>query len=348
MDCPLVSVVLPIYNVERYLERCILSVVNQTYRHLEIILVDDASPDRCPQLCDAWAQKDPRIKVIHKENAGLGYARNTGIDHATGEYICFFDSDDYIEPNTIEDCICAAVGEKADLVCFGNDIVSGNGILLGTRIPKPPKYIYEGDEIKSVMMPNALSYNADSGEDWNFSLSACFCMYSTQVIRNSGWRFVSERQFISEDIYSVLQFYQYVRKAVILPAVYYHYIVNPVSLSHSYRQDKYDKLVFLAEKLTELSDEMGCRQVLQPRIPRIFLGLTIGVLKQVVAQDQPISWKRAELLRIIKDPYMCRVFAEHDFSKEESGKRMLFWAMKRKWPMICYGIVKVKNLMEKA
>ena len=98
----LVSVVLPIYNVEKYLDRCIESVVGQTYKNLEIILVDDESPDGCPKKCEDWAKRDKRIKVIHKENAGLGYARNTGIENATGEYICFFDSDDYVEKDTIE------------------------------------------------------------------------------------------------------------------------------------------------------------------------------------------------------------------------------------------------------
>lgn len=97
-----VSVVLPIYNVEKYLSRCLESVVNQSYRKLEIILVDDESPDKCPEICDEWAAKDSRIKVIHKKNGGLGYARNTGIENATGEYICFVDSDDYIAPDTIE------------------------------------------------------------------------------------------------------------------------------------------------------------------------------------------------------------------------------------------------------
>ena len=91
-----VSVVLPIYNVEKYLSRCLESVVNQSYRKLEIILVDDESPDKCPEICDKWAAKDNRIKVVHKKNAGLGHARNTGIENATGEYICFVDSDDYI------------------------------------------------------------------------------------------------------------------------------------------------------------------------------------------------------------------------------------------------------------
>ena len=99
---PMVSIVVPVYNVEAYLDRCIESLVNQTYKHLEIILVDDGSPDNCPMICEKWAGLDERIKVIHKENAGLGMARNTGLEHATGDYICFFDSDDYVASDTIE------------------------------------------------------------------------------------------------------------------------------------------------------------------------------------------------------------------------------------------------------
>jgi len=104
----LVTVVVPIFKVEKYLNRCIESIVKQTYEKIEIILVDDGSPDNCPEMCDEWAKKDSRIKVIHKQNAGLGMARNTGIDNANGEYICFFDSDDYIHPNTIEKAYISA------------------------------------------------------------------------------------------------------------------------------------------------------------------------------------------------------------------------------------------------
>lgn len=100
-----VSIVLPIYNVEKYLNRCIKSILNQTYSDLEVILVDDGSPDGCPRLCDEWSKKDKRIKVVHKKNAGLGMARNTGIDMATGDFICFFDSDDFIDPHTIQEAI---------------------------------------------------------------------------------------------------------------------------------------------------------------------------------------------------------------------------------------------------
>ena len=97
-----ISVIIPVYNVEKYLDRCIESVVNQTYKNLEIILVDDGSPENCPQICDEWTKKDDRIIVVHKKNGGLSDARNKGIDIASGTYICFVDSDDYISENMIE------------------------------------------------------------------------------------------------------------------------------------------------------------------------------------------------------------------------------------------------------
>lgn len=99
---PLISVIVPVYKVETYLDKCISSIVNQTYSNLEIILVDDGSPDNCPAICDYWAARDNRIKVIHKENAGAGHTRNVGIDLAQGEIISFIDSDDYIYPQMYE------------------------------------------------------------------------------------------------------------------------------------------------------------------------------------------------------------------------------------------------------
>lgn len=95
----LISVIIPVYRVETYLERCIKSVVNQEYSNIEIILVEDGSPDDCPQICDRWEQKDSRIIVIHKENGGLSDARNVGMEAATGDFISFVDSDDWIDPN---------------------------------------------------------------------------------------------------------------------------------------------------------------------------------------------------------------------------------------------------------
>ena len=98
----LISVIVPVYKVEKYLDECMESVVTQTYENLEIILVDDGSPDRCPEICDTWAEKDSRIRVIHKENGGLSDARNVGMAASTGAYIAYVDSDDILEPEYIE------------------------------------------------------------------------------------------------------------------------------------------------------------------------------------------------------------------------------------------------------
>lgn len=93
----LVTIIIPVYKVEKYLDDCLISIVNQTYKNLEIILVDDGSPDSCPSLCEQWAENDARIKVIHKKNGGLSSARNAGLKIATGDFIGFVDSDDWVE-----------------------------------------------------------------------------------------------------------------------------------------------------------------------------------------------------------------------------------------------------------
>lgn len=113
---PLISVIVPIYKVEQYLCRCVECLTAQTYKNLEIILVDDGSPDNCPQLCDAYAKKDSRIKVIHKKNGGLSDARNAGMKVATGEYISFIDSDDYVSNDFIETLYNAILSENSDIV----------------------------------------------------------------------------------------------------------------------------------------------------------------------------------------------------------------------------------------
>lgn len=114
-DFPLISVIVPVYKVERYLDRCVQSIVDQTYRNLEIILVDDGSPDSCPDMCDAWIAKDYRIRVIHQENQGLGAARNSGIESSTGELIGFVDSDDWLEPTMYEALFNSLKNNDADI-----------------------------------------------------------------------------------------------------------------------------------------------------------------------------------------------------------------------------------------
>lgn len=122
----LLSIVVPIYKVERYLDRCLESLVHQTYRNLEIILVDDGSPDKCPEMCDAWAEKDNRIRVIHKPNGGLSDARNAGIRIATGDWIAFVDSDDYVDLSMYQIMLSALNRTGADIACCGRYIAAGS------------------------------------------------------------------------------------------------------------------------------------------------------------------------------------------------------------------------------
>lgn len=121
----LVSVIVPIYGVEEYLEKCINSIINQTYKNLEIILVDDGSPDRCPEICDEYAIKDSRIKVIHKKNGGLSDARNAGLDVAKGDYFVFVDSDDWIESTMIEHLLNTCKKFNVNLAACGRYVTDG-------------------------------------------------------------------------------------------------------------------------------------------------------------------------------------------------------------------------------
>lgn len=124
---PLISIIVPIYKVEQYLPRCVDSIINQTYRNLEIILVDDGSPDLCGKICDEYTSRDKRIKVVHKTNGGLSDARNVGIDIANGDFILFVDSDDWLELSACESSLQVALERNADIVIFGIKVISKNG-----------------------------------------------------------------------------------------------------------------------------------------------------------------------------------------------------------------------------
>lgn len=119
VDQPLISVIVPVYNVEAYLQQCVDSIRSQTYRNLEIILVDDGSPDRCGEMCDNYAAEDARIRVIHKENGGQAEARNIGLDAMHGEYVAFMDSDDWLVPDAIEKLYRNLIENDAQISCCG-------------------------------------------------------------------------------------------------------------------------------------------------------------------------------------------------------------------------------------
>lgn len=129
MEEPLISIIVPVYNIEQYLNRCVNSIVGQSYWNLEIILVDDGSTDHCPDLCDAWAEQDNRIKVIHKTNGGLSDARNKGMEIASGEFIGFVDSDDWIDSQMYEKLLTAIKRDESDIAACSVQMVWKDGSL---------------------------------------------------------------------------------------------------------------------------------------------------------------------------------------------------------------------------
>ena len=178
----LISVVVPVYNVEKYLIRCVDSIRNQTYKNLEIILIDDGSPDRCPEICEAIKEQDPRIKVIHKKNAGQGLARNDGLDIATGTYVTFIDSDDWIGEKHIENLYFAIFQSKAD-VAIGNHTKVGVTGEENIKILSLAEQIYEGKCIIDNIVLPLIGTGIEKCSDVQINSSAAMNLYMVRMLR---------------------------------------------------------------------------------------------------------------------------------------------------------------------
>lgn len=208
---PLISVIVPVYKVEKYLDECVDSIVNQTYDNLEIILVDDGSPDECPQMCDGWAKKDERIRVIHKENGGLASARNAGMDICSGEYISFIDSDDWLELNAYENLLFY-FDDKTDIVKF--DMIHNDDII--------PSETAEIQVCEKEILLNCFLYHRD-----NMCSSVCDKLYKRSVIIN--YRFPSIN-IHSEDYVMMAQIYSEKCTIKVINRRFYHYRIRENSI----------------------------------------------------------------------------------------------------------------------
>lgn len=346
MQKGLVSVVIPIYKTEKYLNQCIESVVNQSYTNLEILLIDDGSPDNCPQMCDTWAMRDTRIKVIHKVNAGLGMARNTGIDNATGEYICFFDSDDYIDPNTIKHAYEACKKEQAEVCVFGHVDVDPEGKLISQFIPSLPKNVYKGQAVQNDFLPDLIGPDGISEKKTNLCMSACMMLCSTETIKSASWYFVSEREVISEDMYSLLGLFRYINSVVVLQEALYFYRRNNNSLTHVYRADRYEKVKFFYEKCLLRCKECEYSQEVADRCAELFISFTISLLKQETAFFPKREDAIARIQGIILDEALQPALAMRRKEKIRITRRLLCWAMRTKCYALCYMLLKAKNQLE--
>lgn len=339
----LVSIVIPVFNTEKYLERCITSVANQTYLDLEIILVDDGSFDSSPQICDCWQRKDDRIRVIHKKNQGLGMARNTGIANANGEYICFFDSDDYVDNQTIEKAYYEAKRNASDIVCFGMKNVDKNGKILSEMIPKPRKNIYVGAEVQTEFLVEISGPDPQTGKDACIPMSACSKLYSMQCINKSGWSFVSEREIMSEDFYSLLKLYRNVECISIMQDAFYYYVQNDTSTTHVYRENRYVNARSFYLSAIDLCDELAYPPEVSYRLGDFYLSLVLKIMKQEMQACKKMARKRQTIHDILSDSFLQSILLKKKFDRQPCKKRIVFWTMRHKLTNLCCVLLVAKN-----
>ena len=293
-----VSIIIPIYNVEKYLDKCVQSARNQTLQDIEIILVDDESPDACPQMCDEYAKIDSRIKVIHKKNGGLGFARNSGLEVATGEYVTFLDSDDFVDLHTYEHLYNIAKAENLDALYYKFErFVDEDKVKEAEICNKITKY--ENENIKELML-DIIASEPSAKVDHKVQCSSCTAMYRMDIIKQNNVRFHSERELISEDLIFNLDYLKYANKVAFNNGTHYHYRVNPTSLTSTIRTDRIEKNYKLHEYIKDNIEfwDLNLKKA-NERNDRLFIGNSrsslIHYLQSSANRKDKVAWLRKQL-----------------------------------------------------
>lgn len=322
-----VSIIVPVYNSELYLERCLKSITNQTLTEIEIILVDDASTDKSPKICDEWSKKDSRIQVVHKTiNEGLGMARNTGLKYASGEYFTFVDSDDFVEIETYSIAYEKAIENDIDFCYFQFK-----------RFPGKDKYrkmvkecIFRGREEIKYFQLELLGPLPNEKIDSRFGMSVCMGIFRRKLVMDTGILFESEREFASEDMIFHLQVLPYVNSVCILPLYLYNYYVNPHSISTSYSVDKRLRLLNLLRKEKKILDsqfvfsEYKCHYFTeQVRILRV-------LMKYESRSNTSLVEKHDQIDKILSDKLFVDLFNDDVIKEYRLFIRILLLLMKYK------------------
>ena len=244
----LVSVIIPVYNVEAYLDRCVASVANQTFQNIEVILIDDGSTDGCAEICDRWCAEDSRVRVLHQSNQGVSAARNAGLQAAAGSWIMQVDSDDYMAPHTVERMLCTAESTAADMVIC--DFVKGSEerYSFGTT-PGPAAELEDGVSVIGRIYENAhaaLRY----GVPW--------CKLSRKDLYD-GIQYPDGKIF--EDIYTTHKLLYRCKTIAVLQDPLFYYFQRPGSIMNaSFSMKKLDYLQALVERV-EFFEDHGLREL---------------------------------------------------------------------------------------
>ena len=239
----MISIIVPVYKAEAFLHRCVSSILNQTYRDLELILVDDGSPDRSGDICDEFARQDARVRVIHKENGGVSTARNAGLDAAAGEYITFVDSDDYIDEDMYERMMEKVREYHCDVVLCDCVKEFENGRNLYTHEIRGG--YYDAEQLRQEYYPHLLMME---NVEYPATISSCTMLWksslNTEKMRyEPGIRFSEDLLFGAKLLRNASSFY-YMKGEP-----FYHYVMNPASATHTYVPDKWQDYQRLHAKI---------------------------------------------------------------------------------------------------
>ena len=303
----LISVIIPVYKVEKYLCRCVDSVLEQTYTNMEIILVDDGSPDNCPVMCDEYARQDSRVKVIHQENAGLSGARNAGIDMAQGQWLAFVDSDDYLAADFLERLYQACVDTGSSLSVCRWEYVRGETI--PEHGPGETR-VYTGREmLANLYVPDGAYFVVA----WNK-------LYRKELFEDI--RYPLGR--IHEAEATTYRIYDKVKKAAYVDRSLYGYFVTPVSITRGFNPKRMDWVTAVAERL-DFFEQKGYTELMVPGLQALADGsidIWFGLRDQL-----PGSEKQQEEIRTLIREGLRRVKKYGKFPlRTEIGYRLfLTW-----------------------
>ena len=319
MKDALVSLILPVYNVEKYLNKCIDTVVSQTYTNIEVILVDDGATDSSGDICDQRAENDSRIKVIHKANAGLGMARNSGLDVAKGEYVIFVDSDDFIAENMVERLLESAEEFAADAVYCSSVRYYDESNMFTWKNLYDSGVFYREDVIKKVLL-EMVGSDPSKKEDQYIPMSVWHGMFSMDLIRKYGIRFHSEREFTSEDIIYDIDYLQRANCVAFIPDALYFYRLNNNSLSKKYNPDRFEKEKIL---YIEIKRKLGLilpEKAYIDRVNRMFLGRVRGNI--MLAATVNAKNKVKQIADIVDDKVVRQAVENYPYSKNPMRQKI--------------------------
>ena len=334
-----ISIIIPVYNVEKYINECIDSVIKQSLTDIEIILVDDSSPDRCPIICDEYATKDKRVKVIHKKNEGFGIGRNYGIDIATGEYLAFIDSDDYIDTCTFEHLYRLAKNNNLDAIYYRFDRDTNSGIQRGTPVEEIT--VYE-KESKEELMLDIIA--ADSTTVNKVKCSSCCALYRSSIMKSNNIKFHSEREIISEDLIFNLDFLSHSTRVALNEGHHYHYRINLSSTTRKIREDKVIKNLQLYKYIEENIKSWNIDSLkAEKRNAILFIGNNRTAIQQYMSSSLPYSNKKAWLKEQLSIPLWQTLYQTLNWKELPKYPKIFFYLCAKKKIFALYLISVFRN-----